>query len=91
MPEHVSRHFRNLAREAGVPVIRFHDLRHTTASLALAAGMPMRVVSERLGHSTIAITSDLYTAVYDDVGRQAAERIARLIDQQPDSAGPDED
>ena len=43
----------------------------------------MRVVSERLGHSTIAITSDLYTKVYDETAREAAEKIARLI--HPDS------
>ncbi len=43
--------------------IRLHDLRHTSASLALNAGIPMKVVSDRLGHSTIAITADLYTHV----------------------------
>lgn len=53
-----------------MPVIRFHDLRHTSASLALAGGVAMRVVSDRLGHSTIAITSDLYTEVYDKVAMQ---------------------
>lgn len=85
VPEHVSRQFKGLAAKAGVPMIRFHDLRHTTASLALAAGVPMRVVSERLGHSTIAITSDLYTSVYDEIGRDAAERIANVISV-PESA-----
>jgi integrase len=79
IPEGVSRNFRTLSAAAGVPVIRFHDLRHTSASLALAGGVPMRVVSDRLGHSTIAITSDLYTKVYDDVARDAAERIAKML------------
>jgi integrase len=78
-PEAVSRNFRTLSAAAGVPVIRFHDLRHTSASLALAGGVPMRVVSDRLGHSTIAITSDLYTKVYDDVAKEAAERIASML------------
>jgi integrase len=83
VPEHVSRQFKALAARAGVPVIRFHDLRHTSASLALTGGVPMRVVSERLGHSTIAITSDLYTKVYDETARDAAERIARVINIVP--------
>jgi integrase len=78
-PEAVSRNFKTLSAAAGVPVIRFHDLRHTSASLALAGGVPMRVVSDRLGHSTIAITSDLYTKVYDDVAKEAAERIAGML------------
>lgn len=82
VPEYVSRTFRTAAAAAGVPVIRFHDLRHTTATLALAGGVAMRVVSERLGHSTIAITSDLYTKVYDETAREAAEKIARLIQSQ---------
>lgn len=87
VPEFVSRTFKNQARDAGVPVIRFHDLRHTTATLALAGGVAMRVVSERLGHSTTAITSDLYTKVYDETAREAAEKIARLIASTDDDAG----
>lgn len=79
VPEAVSRNFRALSAAAEVPVIRFHDLRHTSASLALAGGVPMRVVSDRLGHSTIAITSDLYTKVYDEVAKDAAERIAKML------------
>jgi integrase len=87
VPEFVSRTFKTTAAAAGVPVIRFHDLRHTTATLALAGGVAMRVVSERLGHSTTAITSDLYTKVYDETAREAAEKIARLIRDEPDDAG----
>jgi integrase len=62
-PEYVTRHFQRLAAEAGLPVIRLHDPRHTNASIAFAAGVDIKVVSERLGHSTIAITADLYTHV----------------------------
>jgi integrase len=51
-PEFVSRLFRTLTRDAALPPIRFHHLRHTSASLALAAGVAMKVVSDRLGHST---------------------------------------
>ena len=85
IPEYLSRTFKGHAGSAGVPVIRFHDLRHTTATLALAGGVAMRVVSDRLGHSTTAITSDLYTKVYDETAREAAEKIARLIHREPDA------
>lgn len=78
-PDYVSRHFQVLARQAGLPVIRLHDLRHTNASLALAAGVDIKVVSDRLGHSTTAITADLYTHVDRGVGREAAHRIASVL------------
>ena len=78
-PEYATRHFQALAEDAGLPVIRLHDLRHTNASLALDAGVDLKVVSERLGHSQIAITADLYTHVNSGPGRAAAEQIARAL------------
>jgi integrase len=79
-PEYVTRHFQALAMKAArLPVIRLHDLRHTNASLALAAGIDIKVVSERLGHSTLAVTADLYTHVVPSLGRDAARRIAGLL------------
>ena len=78
-PEYVTRHFQNLAAAAGLPVIRLHDLRHTNASLALSAGVPLKIVSERLGHSQTAITADLYTHVNYGVGRSAARQIAAIL------------
>jgi integrase len=78
-PEYVTRHFQKLADDAGLPVIRLHDLRHTNASIALAAGVDIKVVSDRLGHSTTAITADLYTHVNRNVGRAAADRIADVL------------
>jgi integrase len=75
-PEVISRRFKAAAAGAGLPTIRFHDLRHTSASLALAAGVAMKVVSDRLGHSTSGITADLYTHVSPAVGRRAAAAIA---------------
>jgi integrase len=79
-PEVLNRHFHELAKTAGLPRIRLHDLRHTHASHALAAGEPMKVVSDRLGHSTTQITADLYTKVLDDVAVAAAQRIGALYD-----------
>jgi integrase len=78
-PEYVTRHFQALAKKAGLPAIRLHDLRHTNASLALAAGIDIKVVSDRLGHSTMAVTADLYTHVVPSLGRDAAKRIAGLL------------
>lgn len=78
-PDHVTHLFRRLAKEAGLPLIRLHNLRHTSASLALAAGVPMKVVSDRLGHSSESITSALYTVVVPAVAREAAERIADVV------------
>ncbi len=78
-PEYVSRHFAALARAAGLPPIRLHDLRHTAASLALAAGVPLKIVSDQLGHSSITITADTYTSVLPAVAHDAAERTAGLI------------
>ena len=78
-PDTLARRFRRAARAAGLPAIRFHDLRHTSASLALAAGVPIRVVSDRLGHSSTAITADLYTHVVGTVARGAAEAIAEVV------------
>ena len=78
-PEYATRHFQALAKTAGLPAIRLHDLRHTNASLALQAGVDMKVVSERLGHSQMSITADLYTHVNRGLGRAAAEQIARVL------------
>jgi len=78
-PDHVTATFRRPVRGADVPTIRLHDLRHTHASLALAAGVELKVVSDRLGHSTTAITADLYTHVMPAIGRAAADAIAASI------------
>ncbi len=71
--------FARIARRAGLPPIRLHDLRHTAASLALQAGVPLKVVSEQLGHSSLAITANTYTSVLPAVARAAAEAVAGVI------------
>jgi integrase len=80
-PEWVSKRFEVIAKDAGLPRIRLHDLRHSAASLALSAGVPMKVVSERLGHSALAITADIYSHVTDELARESAERVASLVTQ----------
>jgi integrase len=63
-----------------LPPIRFHDLRHTVASLMLADGEPAKVVQERLGHSSVMVTLDVYSHVAPGMQREAAERLDSAID-----------
>lgn len=65
--------------KAGVPVIRMHDIRHTTATLLLEQGVHPKVVAEILGHSSIQITLDLYSHVSDELGRSAIDRMGDLL------------
>ncbi|MDQ3877024.1 MAG: site-specific integrase [Actinomycetota bacterium] len=71
--------FAKLARDAGLPRIRLHDLRHTHATLALQAGIHPKIVSERLGHSTVAFTLDIYSHALSHMQTEAAEQIAALV------------
>jgi integrase len=64
---------------AGVPVIRFHDLRHTAATLLLLQGENPKIVAERLGHASIELTLDTYSHVLPTMQRGAAEKLDRLF------------
>lgn len=68
-----------LAAQADLPLIRFHDLRHTHATLALQAGVHPKVVSDRLGHASISITLDLYSHSIPAMQEEAAEIVAALV------------
>ena len=78
-PEVVSRCFRKAVKEAMLPDIRLHDLRHTHATLALRAGIHPKVVSERLGHATVSITLDTYSHAIPAMQEEAAAMIAGLV------------
>jgi integrase len=78
-PERFTRWFQHHAHDAGLPKIRLHDVRHSYATAALAAGVPAKVVSERLGHANIAITMDTYSHVLPGMDERAASAVARLI------------
>jgi integrase len=78
-PQRISAWFVQHTRGAGLPRIRLHDVRHSYATAALAAGVPPKVISERLGHATIAITMDTYSHVIPGLDAQAAGTVARLI------------
>ncbi len=66
-------------RASGLPRIRLHDLRHTYASISLQAGVPAKVVSERLGHATVSFTEDVYQHLMPGLAEDAADRVAALI------------
>jgi integrase len=74
--------FRPLLRRAGLPPIRFHDLRHTAATRLLEQGVHPKVVSELLGHASVAITLDIYSHVSPDLQRQAVRAIDALFARQ---------
>lgn len=85
-PHRVTRNFQRIAEGAGLPVIRLHDGRHSAASLALTAGVTMKEVQDQLGHSTGAITNDLYTHVSPAMRHASADKIAGLVDGLPGTA-----
>jgi integrase len=78
-PDYFSQTFDRAVARSGLPVIRLHDLRHTHASLLLAAGVPVKVVSERLGHSTPSFTMSVYQHVIPGMGADAARLFGELI------------
>jgi integrase len=78
-PRYVSYRFSMLTKAAGVPKCRLHDLRHLAASLQLAAGVDIAIVSKRLGHSTFGITADTYCHLLPGVGADAGEAAAALV------------
>lgn len=79
-PHLLSQTFERIQSRLEVPRIRFHDLRHTHATLLPKAGMPLKVVSERLGHSTPAFTMTVYQHVLPGMQRDAADLFSRLVD-----------
>ena len=75
----MARLFDRRAAKRKVPDVRFHDLRHTWATLALKNGVPVKVVQERLGHANPTITMNIYAHALPGMQADAAEQIARLI------------
>jgi integrase len=65
--------FKRLISQANLPDLRFHDLRHTSASLLLAQGVHPKIVQERLGHADISMTLNRYSHVTPDMQRAAAD------------------
>jgi integrase len=75
----LSRQFKYLLKRAGLPDIRFHDLRHTAATLMFQQGVHPKIVQERLGHSNISITLDTYSHVLPSLQEDAADQMDSLL------------
>jgi integrase len=80
-PERLTRMFKAAVHATGSPSIRLHDLRHTWATMALQAGIPAKIVQDRLGHSTVAITLNVYSHVTAKLQVEAADAVAALIER----------
>jgi len=79
-PDYVGKKFhKTLLKNPDLPMIRFHDLRHTNASMMLASGIDMKTMSERLGHSQIGITMDLYAHVSVEMQRKAVKKLEEFM------------
>lgn len=78
-PRNLTRHFIALCTSAGIRQVRFHDLRHTCASLLLAQGVEPRVIMDTLGHTMIGTTMNLYAHVMPAAQRDAADRMETLL------------
>lgn len=83
-----SRHFRPLLHEAGLPTIRFHDLRHTCATLLLSRNVHPKIVSEMLGHANISITLDTYSHVIPGLGDAAAGAMDTALEENSSGQNP---
>lgn len=78
-PHLVSTEFQRQRRAAGIPKVRLHDLRHSAATLLLAEGVPLAVISDWLGHAGIAVTMQHYAAVVPELRHEAAEAMDRAL------------
>jgi len=78
-PNTLSRTFDRLVRQAKLPRLRLHDLRHTHVTLLAAAGIPPHVISARVGHATVAFTLSNYAHVLPAHGKHAAAVVARQV------------
>lgn len=87
-PDWIGELFRRLVYEAGVPAIRMHDLSHTHATLLLRWGHNPKVVSERLGHHSVAFTLDPYAHVVPGMQQAVADEFGNLL---PDVDDEDDD
>ena len=74
-------HFKDIVKEMGRPEVRFHDVRHTYATLSLQSHVDPKTLSEALGHATVAFTLDVYGHSNSDMRQQAADQLEKLICQ----------
>ena len=80
----VDRYFKPLLKCAGLPCIRFHDLRHTAATLMLSGGVHPKIVQEMLGHANIGITLDTYSHLLPGMLAPAVDAMEDVLEDPPD-------
>lgn len=80
-PKDLLQRFQKAARSAGVPVLKLHEGRHTSATFALQEGVPVHVVSQRLGHSQASTTVNIYAHVLPSADRLAAQKLGSRLEQ----------
>lgn len=90
-PDWISRRFKRLVELSGLPPVRLHDLRHISATLSLLAKNDIKVVQERLGHSSRQITSDTYTSVLPQLMTAEAESTIATVPRAERKASPKKD
>lgn len=78
-PKSFSRNFHKLLKDNNLPLIRFHDLRHTHASLLVKLGTQPKEISSRLGHNNISITMDLYSHIYEETDKEVAKAFNNIL------------
>ena len=78
-PAHLRQRFDKLLKEAGLPDVRFHDLRHSAATILLSMGIPAKVVQEILGHSQISMTMDIYSHVMPTLQQDAMNKLNQAL------------
>ena len=79
----VNRHYKPLLSRAGLPPIRFHDLRHSCLSLLAQSGEPIRDLQALAGHATAAFTLQRYTHHYDSSARRTADAMGEILTDEP--------
>ena len=90
-PNYVSRHFKTVLDKNKLKPLRFHDLRHSCASLLVANGVPMKGVQEWLGHANYTTTANYYSHLDYSSKIESAEKIARLLDKPDENSETDTD
>jgi len=78
-PRNLFRHFKQVLKNAGLPEIRFHDLRHSAATLMLQQGVHPKIVQERLGHASITLTLDTYSHVIPSMQHDIADKLDEIL------------
>ena len=86
-PDNVSHRFAKFMTEIGFPGVHLHSLRHSCASILFVKGESAKGISEKLGHSTVQFTQDIYTTIFKSVKKQASEKMAGMVPTQKKAAG----